>query len=214
MEIRHLNRSDVLHRPGATIEELYFPIDCLVSITVTLAEGKTAEAGAAGSREVVGINAFMGGKETTQTEYITQTAGAAVVMPAQPLKEEFDNCKPVRDVLLKYTQAHIAYLSQNVACNRLHTLERRLARWLLEVRDRTADDELDVTQEFIGQMLGVGRPRVTETIAGFEAAGIISHTRGAIRVEDLQKLKEASCGCYDVVMDEYERLLGPAKQVD
>src|SRR5688572_8582681 len=128
-----LRRGEVLHEPGAPINELHFPTDSLISITVTMADGRIAEAGVVGNREVVGINAFMGGSETTQTTYIVQMPGDAWKIDSKPLLKAFDENKKVRDVFLKYTQAHIAQISQNVACNRLHNLEQRYARWLLEV---------------------------------------------------------------------------------
>ena len=147
----------IVHSPGEEIKHLYFPVDCMISITVTMSDGRTVEAGAAGSREVVGINAFMGGNETTQTEYIGQLAGKAIKIAAQPLKDEFDRNNSLRTLLLHYTQAYIAQISQNAACNRVHSLEERCARWLLEVRDRVSRDEFGLTQEFLSQMLG-GKP--------------------------------------------------------
>src|SRR6476660_6203440 len=118
-----LRHGQVLHRADQMIADVYFPLDCMISITVTTSAGRTAEAGAVGSREMVGINAFMGGRETNQTEYVAQIAGTAVTMPTGPLLDEFDRVKAVRDVLLRYTQAYIAHLSQNVACNRLHQIK-------------------------------------------------------------------------------------------
>ena len=153
-----LRRGEVLHEPGAPIRTLHFPTDSLISITVTMPDGRIAEAGVVGNREVVGINAFMGGSETTQTTYIVQMPGDAVEIPSQLLLKAFDNNKNVRDVFLKFTQAHIAQISQNVACNRLHSLEQRYARWLLEVRERVHRDDLQLTQEFASEMLGVLRP--------------------------------------------------------
>jgi CRP-like cAMP-binding protein len=208
-----LERAKVLHRPGDKIRHLYFPLDCLVSITVTTVEGKTAEAGAAGNREVVGVNAFMGGSETNQTEYIVQIEGDALKMAAEPLLEAFDTNKAVRDVFLKYTQAYIAQLSQNVACNRLHNIEQRFARWLLEVSDRIQTNDLRLTQEFIGEMLGVHRPAVSEIAGRLEKRGLITLERGLIRIADAKGVEKAACGCYEVVKEEYDRLLGKhAKQ--
>jgi CRP-like cAMP-binding protein len=203
-----LARGVVLHHPGDRIRHLYFPLDCLVSITVTTKEGKTSEAGAVGNREVVGINAFMGGSETNQTEYVVQIEGKALKMDAQPLLEAFDSNKAVRDVLLKYTQAYIAQLSQSVACNRLHNIEQRFARWLLEVYDRIQNTDLRLTQEFIGEMLGVHRPAVTENATRLEAKGLITVQRGLIRISNLKGLEKIACGCYIVVKEEYDRLLG------
>jgi CRP-like cAMP-binding protein len=203
-----LARGKVLHHPGDTIHHLYFPLNCLVSITVTMREGKTAEAGAAGNREVVGVNAFMGGSETTQTEYIVQIEGDALKMEAQPLLDAFDSNKAVRDVFLKYTQAYIAQLSQNVGCNRLHNVEQRFARWLLEVFDRIQTMDLRLTQEFIGEMLGVHRPTVTEIANKLEQQGLITVQRGLIRISNVEGLERIACECYAVVKEEYDRLLG------
>ena len=203
-----LQRGQVLHRPGDTILHLYFPLNCLVSITVTMTEGKTAEAGAVGNREVVGVNAFMGGSETNQTEYIVQIEGDALKMEAQPLLDAFDSNKAVRDVFLKYTQAYIAQLSQNVGCNRLHNVEQRFARWLLEVYDRIDTTDLRLTQEFIGEMLGVHRPTVTDIANKLEGQGLITVQRGLIRISNVEGLERIACECYTVVLEEYDRLLG------
>jgi CRP-like cAMP-binding protein len=203
-----LPRGKVLHLPGDTIQHLYFPMTCLVSFVITMWVGKTAEAGAAGNGEVVGINAFMGGSETTQTEYIVQVEGEALRMEAQPLLDAFDSNKAVRDVLLKYTQAYIAQLSQNVGCNRLHNVEQRFARWLLEVYDRIVTTDLRLTQEFIGEMLGVHRPTVTDIARKFEEQGLITLQRGLIRISNVEGLEQIACECYSVVQAEYDRLLG------
>ena len=198
----------VLHHPGDTILHLYFPLTCLVSITVTMREGKIAEAGAVGNREVVGINAFMGGSETNQTEYVVQVEGDALKMEAQPLLDAFDSNKAVRDVFLKYTQAYIAQLSQNVGCNRLHNVEQRFARWLLEVYDRIDTMDLRLTQEFVGEMLGVHRPTVTDIANKLEGQGLITVQRGLIRISSVEGLERIACECYEVVKEEYDRLLG------
>jgi CRP-like cAMP-binding protein len=204
-----LAHGQVLHRAGQAITDVYFPLDCMISVTVTTGEGRTAEAGAVGSREMVGINAFMGGWETNQTEYVAQIAGRAVVMPAQPLLDEFDRVKAVRDVLLRYTQAYIAHLSQNVACNRLHLIDQRLARWLMECRDRLGSDDLAITHEFLAEMLGVRRAGVSETAGRLQDQGLIRTGRKRVRILDPEGLERASCECYRVTRAEYDRLLGP-----
>jgi CRP-like cAMP-binding protein len=204
-----LAHGQMLHLAGERITDVYFPLDCMISITVTTAEGRTAEAGAVGSREMVGINAFMGGHETNQTEYLAQIAGSALVMPTGPLLAEFDTVKAVRDVLLRYTQAYIAHLSQNVACNRLHVIDQRLARWIMECRDRLRSDDLAITHEFLAQMLGVRRAGVSETAGRLEARGLIRTGRKRVHILDASALEAASCECYRVLRDEYDRLLGP-----
>jgi CRP-like cAMP-binding protein len=210
---RHMRTVDlkhgaVLHRPGQPIIDVYFPLDCLISVTVTMTEARTAEAGIVGSREMVGVNAFMGGRETNQTEYVCQSPGTAVRMVAEPLLKEFDEVKAVRDVMLRYTQAYIAQLSQNVACNRLHVTEQRLARWILECRDRLGTDDVSMTHEFIGQMLGVRRAGVTEAAGALQERGLIEYGRKKLRVADAPGLEAASCECFRVIQEEYDRLLG------
>lgn len=207
MEEVELSYGEILNRPGETIEEVYFPLTCLISVTITMMDGTTVEAGVVGSREMVGINAFMGGSETTQTEYIVQVPGKAVKMKAHLLLSEFDTNKSLRDVMLKYTQAYIAQISQNVACNRTHTIEKRMARWLLESSDRLYSDELILSHEFLSHMLGVRRSGVTETAHLLENKGFIKCSRKKIQIVDRQGLEEASCECYEVIKKEYDRLL-------
>lgn len=197
----------VLHEPGSTIRHLHFPLTCLVSITITTEEGKTAETGVAGNREMVGVNAFMGGSETTQTRYVVQIPGEAMKIGAELLLAAFDRDKRVRDVLLRYTQAMIAQISQNAACNQLHDVRQRYARWLLEVRDRIQSDELRLTQEFAAAMLGVRRASVTDMSRSFEEEGLTRSDRGLTRVVDGAGLERAACGCYRVLRLEFDRLL-------
>lgn len=207
-----MQSGQMLHHPGETIEDLYFPIDCAVSITITMYDGRTAETGIIGNREVTGVNAFMGRKETTQTTYIVQVPGSAFKINASFLLEEFDRNKDLRDVLLSYTQAFIAQISQTTACNRLHTLEQRLARWLLEVQDRVESNELSLTQEFISHMLGVRRAGVTQAAQKLQESGLICYRRGQVEVLDLQGLEAVSCECFRVVKNEYDRLLGEKRK--
>jgi CRP-like cAMP-binding protein len=203
-----LKQGEILHHPAETIEDLYFPIDCGLSITITMRDGSTAEAGLVGRREVLGINAIMGGKETTQTQYIVQIAGSAIKIDARMLLEEFDRNKELRDVLLRFTQAMIAQLSQTTACNSLHVLEQRLARWLLEAQDRVNSKDLRLTQEFLSHMLGVRRAGVTQTAQKFQENGLIQYRRGIVQILDQGGLEEAACECFGTVRDEYDRLLG------
>jgi CRP-like cAMP-binding protein len=202
-----LSYGEILNRPGEAIKDVYFPLTCLISVTITMMDGNTVEAGVVGSREMVGINAFMGGSETTQTEYIVQVPGKAVKMKAPLLLDEFDTNKLLRDVMLKYTQAYIAQISQNVACNRLHNIEQRMARWLLESSDRLGSDELFLSHEFLSHMLGVRRAGVTETANHLQDKGLIHCGRKKIKTIDRQGLEETSCECYQVIKEEYNRLL-------
>jgi CRP-like cAMP-binding protein len=177
-------------------------------MTITMRDGSTAEAGMVGNREVLGVNAFMGGRETTQTEYIVQLAGSAIKVDAQPLLDEFDRNKELRDVLLRYTQALIAQISQTTGCNSLHVLDQRLARWLLEAQDRIDSDDLKLTQEFLGHMLGVRRAGVTQAAQKLQERGLIRYHRGHVQILNQQGLEAASCECFRTLREEYDRLLG------
>lgn len=198
----------VLHHPGDKINHLYFPTTCMISVTVRVSGGQTIEVDTIGNREVVGINALMGNSETTITEYIVQVAGDAVGIAASAIKKEFDRNTEMRNVMLKYAQAMIAEISQNVACNRIHNLDKRCARWLLEVRERIASDEIPLTQNFIAEMLGVRRAGVAEAIAKLKRKKVVGNDRGRIHITNVQGLEKASCECYRLVKKEYDRLLG------
>lgn len=203
-----LEQGQILHQPNDVIQHVYFPLDCLLSITVTMNNGTTAETGLVGNRELLGINAFMGGRETTQTEYIVQIAGQAMKMDAKTLRQLFQSSSELRDVLLRYTQAFIAQISQTTACNRLHVLEQRLCRWLLEAQDRVDSSELELTHQFIADMLGVRRAGVSQAAKFLQDSGLIRYKQGHIEILHQEALENSSCECFQVVRDEYDRLLG------
>lgn len=206
-----LQRGEILHKPGEMIRNLYFPTTCMISVTVTMRDGRTVEAGAIGSREVAGINAFMGGREITQSEYIVQLSGEAIKIGAEPMKAEFNRNTEMRDVMLRYTQAFMAQISQNVACNRLHEIDRRFARWLLEVRNRVHSNELPLTHEFMAEMLGVRRASVTDAATKLKNAGVIKTLPGVLRITNDKALEKLSCECYFSLRGEYDRLLEISK---
>jgi len=209
LKLVSLSNGQVVHKPGEDIRHLFFPVNCMISVTVKMTNGGTVEAGAIGRREVVGINAFMGGRETTKTEYIVQLPGDALEIASAPLKTEFNRNSGMRDVMLKYTQAFIAQISQNVACNRLHEIDQRFARWLLEVADRVKSTEFPLTHEFISQLLGVRRASVTDAAGRLKEKGLIDPSRGTIKITDMHALEGLSCECYMSLKDEYDRLLPP-----
>lgn len=213
LKIVSLQLGDRLHEPGEEIRHLYFPLNCVLSITIAMSDGATAETGLVGNREVLGVNAFMGGRETTQTTYIVQHAGSALKIDARILREEFDHNQDLRDVMLRYTQAFIAQVSQTTACNSLHRIDQRLARWLLEVHDRVEGDELALTQEFIADMLGVRRAGVTQTAQKLQENGLIRYQRGRVHVVDRAGLEGCSCECFHTLKEEYDRLLGAMGRV-
>jgi CRP-like cAMP-binding protein len=208
-ELVELLHGQVVHRPGEEIRYLYFPLTCVISVTLEMIDGTTVETSALGSREVVGINALMGGRETTHTRYIVQVPGDALRVAAGPLKAEFDRNTELHFILLKYMQAMIAHISQNVGCNSNHPISNRCARWLLETCDRVRSDSFELTHEFLGQTLGASRVSVSRAMAEFKEAGIIAYSRGRINILDRSALKSFSRECYSVLRAENERLLGP-----
>ena len=203
-----LPAGNVLHRSGDPVEEVFFPIDCIISVTATMENGDVTQVGLVGNREMVGLNAFMGGRELNRTAYTVQLAGRAIRVPADRLLALFDSNKVLRDVLLKYTQSYIAQLSQNVACSSRHTLRDRLARWLLEIRDRNGGDEVHLTHEGIASLLSVRRAGVSQELSVLEKRRIVQCNRASIFILDPGKLAEAACECYAVLQREYNRLLG------
>ena len=202
-----LSLGQVIHKPGDKITALYFPTTCMISVTVAMRDGRTVEAGAIGNREVVGINAFMGGREMTQTEYIVQLPGEAVKIEAEPMRVEFNRNTEMRDIMLRYTQSFLAQISQNVACNRLHEINQRFARWLLEVRDRVQSDQFPLTHKFMAEMLGIRRSSVTDVARKLRKREVIEYRRGKLQIKQTEVLEKLSCECYFALKEEYDRLL-------
>jgi CRP-like cAMP-binding protein len=198
---------DVIYESQGQMDFVYFPTTAHISLLYTMTDGMTAEVGLVGNEGLVGIALFMGGA-TTPNRAIVQGAGAALKMPAQEMLEEFRKGGAFQLTLLRYTQALIVQISQTAVCNRLHTTEQRLCRWMLMTRDRTHKDELQMTHEFISNMLGIHREAVSLAAHRLQEKGMISYARGRIRILDRQKLESCSCECYQVVKGEYERLLG------
>ncbi len=203
-----LSKGDRLHEPGNVIDALYFPLDCVLAITLTMSDGASAATGIIGSREMIGLNAVMGNKATTQTAYVVQVAGSAIKIEAQVLLAAFDRYPAVRTVLLRYTQALIAQMAQNTACNSRHSLEQRLARWLLEVHDRVEGNEIVITQAFLSTMLGVQRSGITQAAYRFQERGLLRYHRGHIYILQPTGLEGYACECFQAVKAEYDRLLG------
>jgi CRP-like cAMP-binding protein len=203
-----LKQGDRLLQPGETIQNIYFPIDCLISITITVNKGTMVETGMVGCREMLGFNAFLSGRETTHTEYTVQIPGNAIKADAQMWHKEFDCNQELRNILLSYTQAFIVQISQTAVCNRTHLLEHRLARWLLEAHDRIKSDDLRLTHEFIATMLGVRRAGVTQAAQNLQDRGLIQYSRGHIHILNQGGLEAFSCECFRRVKNECDRLLG------
>jgi CRP-like cAMP-binding protein len=198
--------SQVLYEPGATLTHVYFPTTSIVSLLYVMENGASAEIAVVGNEGLVGVSLFMGG-ESTPSRAVVQSAGHGFRLKAQLMKDEFNRAGPVLHLLLRYTQALITQMSQTAVCNRHHTLDQQLCRWLLLSLDRLQANELTMTQELIANMLGVRREGVTEAAGKLQRAGLISYGRGHIRVLDRPGLEERTCECYAVVKNEYDRLL-------
>ena len=196
---------EVLYESGGTLTHVYFPINAIVSLLYVMEDGASAEIAIVGKEGVVGISLFMGG-ESTPSRAVVQSAGKGFRLKSKAIKEEFERA-PVMHLMLRYTQALITQMSQTAVCNRHHSLDKQLCRWLLLSLDRMEGNELVMTQELIANMLGVRREGVTEGALKLQKAGLISYSRGRISVLDRQGLEERTCECYEVVRKEYERLL-------
>jgi CRP-like cAMP-binding protein len=199
--------SEVIYESQGQMDYVYFPTTAHISLLYTMSDGMTAEVGLVGNEGLVGIALFMGGA-TTPNRAIVQGAGDALKMPAHEMLEEFKKGGTFQLTLLRYTQALITQISQTAVCNRLHTTEQRLCRWMLMTRDRTQKDELQMTHEFISNMLGIHREAVSLAAHRLQDKGMISYARGRIKILDRQQLERCTCECYQVVKGEYDRLLG------
>jgi len=198
---------EVVYECGGPMRYVYFPTTSHISLLYTMIDGSTAEMGLVGNEGVVGIALFMGG-ETTPNRAMVQGAGGALRMKARDMLDEFKRGGEFQHLLLRYTQALITQISQTAVCNRLHSVEQRLCRWLLMTHDRAESDQLDMTHEFISNMLGVRREGVTVAAHRLQEAGMIKYVRGHINILDRQQLLAHVCECYQVVKAEHERLLG------
>jgi CRP-like cAMP-binding protein len=199
----------VLYESGSKMTHVYFPTTAIVSLLYVMENGASAEIAVVGSEGVVGISLFMGG-ESTPSRAVVQSAGQGFRLRAQTVKEEFDRAGPVLHLLLRYTQALITQMAQTAVCNRHHSLDQQLCRWLLLSLDRLRGSELVMTQELIANMLGVRREGVTEGALKLQKAKLIRYARGHITVLDRVGLEKRTCECYAVVKKEYDRLL-PAR---
>jgi CRP-like cAMP-binding protein len=197
---------DSLYESGMALHHVYFPIDSIVSLLCVMADGASAEIAVVGNEGIVGVSLFMGG-ETTPSRAVVQSAGSAYRLKAELLKAEFLQGGPMQHVLLRYTQALITQMAQTAVCNRHHSLDQQLCRWLLLSLDRLSSNELVMTQELIANMLGVRREGVTEGATKLQQLGLIRYVRGHITVLDRAGLEARSCECYSVVKKEYDRLL-------
>jgi CRP-like cAMP-binding protein len=198
----------VLYESGDKLRHIYFPIDSIVSLLYVLRNGASAEIAVVGREGAIGVALFMGG-ETTPNRAIVQSAGFAYRLTRQRLKDEFSRHGNLLHVLLRYTQSLITQMAQTAVCNRHHSLDQQLCRWLLLSLDRLSSNQLNMTQELIANMLGVRREGVTAAAGKLQACGAIKYSRGRITVLDRPKLETLSCECYAVVKTETDRLQSP-----
>jgi CRP-like cAMP-binding protein len=207
----HLERvsftlGEVIYESGAQQSYIFFPTNAIISLLYLMENGSSAEMGVAGNEGLVGVALFMGG-DTVPNRAVVQSAGRALRMKTKVLQDEFARGRVFQRLLLRYTQALMTQMSQTAVCNRLHTIEQQLCRWLLLSHDRLDSDELVMTQELIANMLGVRREGVTHAAGRLQEQEFISYVRGRITILDRQGLEAAVCECYKVVKDEYDRLL-------
>ncbi len=195
-----------LGESGALLTHVYFPVDSIVSLLYVMENGASTEIAVVGHEGIVGVSLFMGG-ETTPNRAVVQSAGHAYRLKGNLLKNEFYRAGPMQRLLLRYTQALLTQMAQTAVCNRHHSLDQQLCRWLLLSIDRLPDNTLNMTQELISNMLGVRREGVTESAGKLQKSGLISYRRGRITIIDRAGLEERVCECYAVVKEEYDRLL-------
>ena len=196
----------VIYESGRLLDHVYFPTTCIVSLLYVMEDGASAEIAVVGHEGIVGISIFMGG-ESTPSRAVVQSAGEAFRLPAQYLRAEFGRAGSLQHLLLRYTQSLITQMAQTAVCNRHHSVDQQLCRWLLLSLDRLLSNELVMTQELIANMLGVRREGVTAAAGRLQNAGAIEYRRGHITVVDRPKVEKMSCECYEVVRKESERLL-------
>jgi len=206
LELVAMPLGDVLYESGGQMEHVYFPTTAIVSLQYVLENGASSEIAGVGNEGVLGISLFMGGN-TTPSRAIVQTAGHGYRLKTQLLMEEFNRGGAMQHLLLRYTQALITQISQTAVCNRHHSVEQQLCRWLLLTLDRLPSNDLTITQELIAGMLGVRREGITVAAGNLQLAGCIRYRRGHITVLDRSGLESRVCECYAVVKDEYDRLL-------
>jgi CRP-like cAMP-binding protein len=213
LELIDLALGEVLYEPGDTLRHVYFPTDAIVSLLHVTENGSSAEIAVVGNEGLIGIALFMGG-ESTSSRAVVQSAGTAFRLPGLNLKKEFNRHGDLLLLMLRYTQALITQMSQTALCNRHHSIDQQLCRWLLLSLDRLHGNQLNMTQELIANMLGVRREGVTEAAGKLQRQGVIEYSRGQITVLNRPQLERLSCECYSVVKTETDRLLHYTRRQD
>jgi CRP-like cAMP-binding protein len=206
LEVVPMALGDVLYESGSELRHVFFPTTAIVSLLYVMQDGASAEIAVVGNEGMVGVALFMGG-ETTPSRAVVQSAGHAYRLKGQFLKDEFRRGAALQHLLLRYTQALLTQMAQTAVCNRHHSVDQQLCRWLLLSLDRLPTNKLSMTQELIANMLGVRREGVTEAAGKLQSIGLIEYSRGNITVLDRPRLEAQACECYDVVKKEFDRLL-------
>ena len=206
LELVRMSLGDVLYESGGRLRHVYFPTTSIVSLLYVMEDGASAEIAIVGNEGILGISLFMGG-DTTPSRAVVQSAGEGYRLRASMIKAEFERFGPTMNLLLRYTQALITQMAQTAVCNRHHSIDQQLCRWLLLSLDRLSSSQLVMTQELIANMLGVRREGVTVAAGNLQSAGLIRYQRGKITVLDRPALEARCCECYKVVKTEFDRLL-------
>ncbi len=207
MEPVSLGLKEVLIEPDRPIGHVWFPVDCVCSVVAAMADGRAVEVGTIGNEGMVGLPVFLG-RDSVPLSFFCQVPGGAVRMRSETLRTEVTPGDKLHGLLRRFTEATFVFAAQSSACNRLHSVEQRCARWLLHTHDRVGADEFLLTQEFLAEMLGVRRASVSGAAKGLREAGVVSYSRGAIRVLDRTGLEARSCECYGIIRKEFDRLPG------
>jgi CRP-like cAMP-binding protein len=210
LELVPMLLGETLYEPGGQLRHVYFPTTAIVSLLYTMESGSSAEIAGVGNEGILGISLFMGG-DSTPSSAVVQTAGHGYRLPGKVLKEEFSRGGLMQRLLLRYTQALLTQMCQTAACNRHHSIQQQLCRWLLLTLDRLPSNELIMTQELIASALGVRREGITEAAGNLQRAGVIRYRRGHIAVLDRSGLEAGACECYAVVRKELGRLLSDVR---
>ena len=210
LELISLPLGTVLYESGSELRHVYFPTTAIVSLLYVMIDGASAEIAVVGKEGILGVALFMGG-ETMPNRAVVQSAGHAYRLKGELLKQEFNRAGELQHLLLRYTQALLTQMAQTAVCNRHHSLDQQLCRWLLLSLERLSSSELVMTQELIANMLGVRREGVTEAAGNLQKSGLIKYHRGHITVLDLAGLEARACECYSVVKKEFDRLLPEVK---
>ena len=199
-----LTFGQILYEPGETIRQVYFPIDCLISLLTAVDKRRTLEVGMVGNEGMAGMPIVLG-IDVSGVRALVQGGGHALCVSSTRFRTEFERNQPLQQALFRYTHALMAQISQTAACNRFHTAEARLARWLLMTRERVGSDEFPLTHEFLAHMLGLRREGVTEAASTLKRRKLISYSRGKIQILDVRGLKASTCSCYQIVNTAYQQ---------